>query len=444
MPQRTPSHPRLASIATIALAGWLTLLLVHPPTTLADSTATDAWHTLFDGTDTAQWRGFRKDAFPEQGWSIEEGWLRVHAGGGGGDIITKGAYSSFDLRFEWKCAPGANSGVMFGVDESQGAPWLTGPEYQILDDGEAHSSSDTSAGALYALVPPRGKTLRPAGEVNHGRIVVAGDRIDHYLNGVLVASTMWGSDDWRTRVEKSKFASMPTFGTVRRGHIALQDHGNDVWFRNIEIRRLPAREIELAKGERIRLLDGKDFANWTFHLAEEDARLEDTWSLRDGVLVCTGSPAGYLKTKKTFTNFHLVVEWRWDPVTKKAGNSGVLLRQVGEDRVWPKCVEAQLMSGRAGDFYNIGEFPMRGAPDRTNGRHTAHLRANEHPVGQWNRYDITVRGDRVELRVNGELLNTATEVWETAGHIGLQSEGTEIHFRTVDLYPLAAPEGTEL
>jgi len=164
--------------------------------------------------------------------------------------------------------------------------------------------------------------------------------------------------------------------------------------------------------------------------------MEDTWKVEDGVVICSGTPAGYLKTKEQYTNYLLVVEWRWSPTTKKAGNSGVLLRQIEDDKVWPRCVEAQLMSERAGDFYNIGEFPMRGDPERTKGRHTEHTHSNDYPVGEWNRYDILVSGDRVELHVNGQLLNVATEVLEVPGHICLQSEGTEIHFRTVDLYPI--------
>ena len=172
--------------------------------------------------------------------------------------------------------------------------------------------------------------------------------------------------------------------------------------------------------------------------------MADTWKVQDGILHCAGQPIGYIRTEQDYTNYHLVVEWRWDPVTKKTGNSGVLMRMVGPDRIWPRSIEAQLMAGRAGDFWNIGQFPMKVAEDRTNGRHTAHLHANEKEPGEWNRYDILVAGERVELRVNGELLNSADECLETPGKICLQSEGAPIQFRTVRLYPLdvAAREGS--
>ncbi|MGA1201414.1 MAG: 3-keto-disaccharide hydrolase [Planctomycetota bacterium] len=421
----------------------LALLLVTttftspPPLEATGPAPIGGWTTLFDGTSVEAWRGFKKDAFPAKGWTVEDGWLRVEKGGGGGDIVTRALYQDFDLSFEWKCAPGANSGVMFGVSERESAPWVAGPEFQILDDGDLAADSDISAGALYALASPRGKKLKPAGEVNHGRIVVAGDRIEHYVNGVQVLSVRWGSEDWKKRVAESKFGAMPPFGTVRNGPICLQDHGDDVWFRNIRIRRLRPEEVSLAGGrDPIRLLDGQGLGAWSHFLRGEGAAMEDTWKVEDGVVICSGTPAGYLKTKEQYTNYLLVVEWRWSPTTKKAGNSGVLLRQIEDDKVWPRCVEAQLMSERAGDFYNIGEFPMRGDPERTKGRHTAHTHSNEYPVGEWNRYDILVSGDRVELHVNGQLLNVATEVLEVPGHICLQSEGTEIHFRTVDLYPI--------
>ncbi len=396
------------------------------------------WQVLFDGNSTDQWRGYRRDTFPEKGWVVEDGWLRVVAGGGGGDIISVGEYENFEFELEWKAAKDANSGIMYLTGEEEGAPWMTAPEYQILDDGEAHSASDISAGAMYALYAPEKKTLHPAGKVNRARIVVASNRIDHYLNGVLVCSAVRGSKDWNERVAKSKFGSMARFGTLDRGHISLQDHGNDVWFRNIRIRELSPAEAALGKRARIDLFNGRDLAGWTCHLNDTIAKLEDTWHVADGLLVCKGTPAGYLMTAEEHTNYHLVVEWRWNPETKRAGNSGVLMRKVGPDKVWPKSIEAQLMSGRAGDFYSIGEFPMETDPTRRNGRHTAHLRANEHPAGEWNRYDITVDGEEIELRVNGVLLNRATGCEVVPGAIGLQSEGTEIQFRTVRIYPAEA------
>lgn len=446
------SRPILGALVALTAVALIAPVLLAPvlfaahatgdgANTLTEGEKAAGWQLLFDGISTDGWRGFQKDAFPEKGWSIEDGWLQVEEGGGGGDIVTTGTYDHFEFSFEWKAAPQANSGIIYLASEEEATPWMTAPEYQILDDGEAHSAENTSAGGLYALYSPEKKTLHPAGEVNSGRIVVAGDRIEHYLNGALVLTARRGSDDWNARVAASKFAEMAKFGKVEKGHIALQDHGNDVWFRNIKVRTLSPMEVALAARDAHDLFNGRDLTGWTHHLNAEDAKAEDTWSVEDGVLVCKGQPIGYLRTVDDHTNYHLVVEWRWDPETKNAGNSGVLMRMVGEDKVWPRCIEAQLMSGNAGDFYNIGDFPMTTDPERTNGRHTKRTGTNEHPVGDWNRYDILVDGGKIELRVNGELLNSATEAWETPGKICLQSEGAPIHFRKVRIYPVGTEGG---
>jgi hypothetical protein len=145
---------------------------------------------------------------------------------------------------------------------------------------------------------------------------------------------------------------------------------------------------------------------------------------------------GYLRTKDTFTDYVLKLEWRFNPVTKKAGNSGVLLRVQEPDQVWPRSIEAQLMSGSAGDFWNIGNFVMTADAGRTNGRNTKHLRANEQPLGEWNEYEIIVDGGDVTLNVNGETLNAASNCERIPGTIALQSEGAEIHFRRVRLAPI--------
>ncbi len=146
-----------------------------------------------------------------------------------------------------------------------------------------------------------------------------------------------GGDDFRRRVAASKFNAYEAFGTIRRGHIALQDHGHDVWFRNIRIRDLDAP----MPGE-VRLFNDRDLSGWTAHLPE-GGTMEDVWRVADGILVCGGQPVGYLRTTDDFVNYVLKLEWRFDPVTKKAGNSGVLLRMVGEDKVWLRTDLEQLV-----------------------------------------------------------------------------------------------------
>lgn len=200
-------------------------------------------------------------------------------------------------------------------------------------------------------------------------------------------------------------------------------------------------QAEEKKAREIRLFNGKDLSGWTFFLADPTAKKEDVWSVdaKEGVLICKGNPVGYLRTEKDYTNFILKLEWRFSPVTKKAGNSGVLLRVVGPDKIWPKSIEAQLYSEHAGDFWLIGGTQLQTPPERidpNNPNHRLRTRTNEKPIGEWNTYEITCNGDRITLKVNGEVLNEGTGAEVVPGKIALQSEGTEIHFRNIRLIPL--------
>lgn len=182
-----------------------------------------------------------------------------------------------------------------------------------------------------------------------------------------------------------------------------------------------------------RLFDCKTLEGWTVFPAGDLSK--NTWSVRDGVLVCEGNPVGYIKTTGAYKDFTLTFEWRFDP-KKGAGNSGVLLRMEGADQVWPKSIEAQLHSENAGDIWNIGEFPMTADAARTQGRRTVKEHpTNEKPLGEWNKYAISLQGDRLELWVNGLLQNVATGCGGGAGPIGLQAEGAYIEFRNIVLAP---------
>jgi type 1 glutamine amidotransferase len=189
------------------------------------------------------------------------------------------------------------------------------------------------------------------------------------------------------------------------------------------------------KDEWIELFNGRDLEGWSCFLTD-GKQLGDVWSVKDGAIVCTGRPAGYLFTHAEYDDYILELDWRWSTAGEGGRNSGVLLRLIGEDRIWPKSLEAQLMAGEAGDFWQIEEFAAKTADDRRNGRNTKKTHGNEKPLGEWNRYRITVNRGDVVLAVNGQVLNEATEVFETKGRIALQSEGAEIHFRNVRLLPL--------
>ncbi len=188
-------------------------------------------------------------------------------------------------------------------------------------------------------------------------------------------------------------------------------------------------------GDEVVLFDGTNgLDGWTHHLnASASADPTDTWTVADGVLHCEGQPIGYLRTEEKYENFELTLQWRFDPA-RGAGNSGVLLRMVGEDKVWPTSIEAQLHSGNAGDIWNIGEVDMVVDAARTNGRRTQKARPSaEHPLGEWNSYRIRMDGGELTLEVNGVIQNEATWCEQQPGYICLQSEGAYIEFRDVTL-----------
>lgn len=194
--------------------------------------------TLFDGSSLDHFRGYKSDEIGA-GWKID-GDALMFDGSGGGDLMTKKSYENFELTFDWKVTPGANSGIMYRVTTGDNAPYFSGPEYQILDDAKHRDGKNemTSAGSLYALYKPENKKLSAVGEWNSGKIVHKGNMVEHWLNGSKVVSTEIGSDDWKKRVGESKFKKWKKFGVSTSGHICFQDHGNKVWYRNIKIKQM--------------------------------------------------------------------------------------------------------------------------------------------------------------------------------------------------------------
>jgi hypothetical protein len=206
-----------------------------------------------------------------------------------------------------------------------------------------------------------------------------------------------------------------------------------------------------APGDVVRLFNGRDLAGWSHFLADPKVRMEDVWSVRDGVLVCKGEPLGFLQTTGEHTSFKLLVEWRWPEGAAarlgKTPNSGVLLRVSGEPKAIPRAYEAQLQSGSAGDLYGFWGLPLEGEPARRRearghamlGDMVGFTKADaaEKPEGEWNVYEIVVDGPSIVVHVNGKKVNEARGAAVLPGRIGLQSEGGEIHFRRIELTPIA-------
>ena len=224
------------------------------PNTLSAAEQADGWKLLWDGKSNTGWRSARGEDFPKSGWSMKNGELIVNETGGGeaaagGDIITREKYSDFELVVDFKITPGANSGIKIFVDPTlnKAAGSSIGPEFQILDD-EKHPDAklgrngNRTIGSLYDLIPaPADKKVAPVGEWNRARIRSAGNKVTYWLNGVKTVEFERGSKAWRDVVATSKFKPIAGFGEAKEGHILLQDHGNQVHFRNIKI-KVPAAQ----------------------------------------------------------------------------------------------------------------------------------------------------------------------------------------------------------
>ena len=190
---------------------------------------------------------------------------------------------------------------------------------------------------------------------------------------------------------------------------------------------------ETKEDGKIALFNGKDFAGWNLFLPDKDVDPATVWSAKDGVVHCTGNPAGYMRTEKEYENYRLTFDWRWP---EKGGNSGVLLHITGKDMVWPRSIEGQLGSENAADFWVIRGTDFKEHTDKKDRRVRKKHAHNEKPLGEWNHYEVVCDGNTIRLTINGLLQNEATETSVAKGCIGLQSEGTPVEFRDIVLEPL--------
>src|SRR6185369_12578544 len=237
------SFRKLGLLWVMKLRSFASLVLVLLLARLASAAPAQdgpGWVSLFDGKTSHGWRSFKKPGFPDHGWQVEEGWLHC-LGKNGGDIITDQEFENFELEWDWKQAPGGNSGLKYFITEKRAS--AVGHEYQLIDearepDAKLGEGKRVTAAFYDVLKPAEAPPTKPAGEINHSKLVVRGNHVQHWLNGAKVLEYDCGSEALKAAVAESKFKNVQGFGEKIKGHILLQDHHSEAWFRNIRVHEL--------------------------------------------------------------------------------------------------------------------------------------------------------------------------------------------------------------
>jgi hypothetical protein len=402
------------------------------------ATAPNQKLVLFDGQSFEGWVRYLRDGQGdvEETWSIKPEGILACTGKPAGYIRTDKSYKDYKLRLEYRWAgrPG-NNGIlvhMVGEDrvwpkslECQGGYQNNGDFWEIggVEFNEHKVGGHRVRGRRVIKYGEHHE--KEPGQWNVYEVWCVGGTVRPYVNG--------------------KLMNEATDCSVTEGKICLQSEGAPIEFRNIFIEPATDAPWPVTPEKGTQLFNGTDLDGWVRFVPDDrpiaeskEWTVDRVWSVRDGVLRCEGDPNGYIRTVESYANYRLHLEWRW---TDEPTNSGVLLHRAGIDRVWPMCVEAQLMHQNAGDLWLLSEStivvdgqqigPGRFVPARK--KHAC----NEKPVGEWNSYDIVCDGDTVKLTVNGLLQNVGTEANPSSGPICLQSEGSPIEFRNIYLEPLS-------
>ncbi len=404
------------------------------------------WTRLFDGVSTDGWRGYGREDFPTGRWKVEQGELIGPSTSGnmdGGDIITVAEFTDFELVFDFKVGREGNSGVFYRVQEQDGKGlFQVAAEYQVLDD-TAYIDMGTMdmnthlTGDNYDLHSAVVRPMKPVGEWNTGRIVVEGNHVEHWLNGVMMIEYELYTGEWEALVSASKFGEEEHYARAPSGSIGLQDHGTPVWYRNIKIRKIVVThdvdpstlsireggEAPLLAQELVSIFDGESLDGWTIHGTER-------WYVEEGELVCESGPDaayGYLRTDAMYKDFELTLEFRQEA----DGNSGVFFHATLDGVIitgWQAEVAPPgLYSGGIYESYGRG-WLAQPEPEKD------HLLR----MGDWNEMRIRVVGSRVTTWLNGtEMIDLVDEkIGEATGHIALQIHdggGIKVRWRNLQV-----------
>jgi hypothetical protein len=344
-----------------------------------------------------------------------------------GYIVTEKQYENFIIAFDWKISNGGNSGLLYHVVERPEfkVPYVTGPEYQLIDDAGFPSPIEEwqKAAADYAMYvcDTVKKVLEKAGDWNTSKIVFDNGHVEHWLNGQKVLEFEAWSDDWFTRKGSGKWDNAPEYGLARSGHFAVQDHGSRVWFKNMKIKELPRKPKQES------LFNGKDLTGWDVYGTE-------LWYVENGELICESGPDkeyGYLGTRKYYNDFDLSLEFK----EEANGNSGVFIRSYIKKGVeisgWQ--VEVAPPGHDTGGIYeSYGRGWLYQIPDE---KETI-LKKDD-----WNSMRIKIVGDKVTTWLNGEIMTDLTDgkIGQGKGRIMLQIHsggGIKVRWKNLQLTEL--------
>jgi len=387
----------------------------------------EGWQLLFDGESLDNWKAYNAEGTGS--WLVEDGLLAASGTGSDSDgyIITRKQYHNFNLKFEWKIAPEGNSGVLYHVIESENfsTPYLTGPEYQLVDDVGFPEELEEwqKTGADYAMYVPdvKKKKLNPAGEWNSSSIVFDNGLVEYWLNGEKILEFEAWTDEWFELKNSGKWENAPEYGLSSVGHISLQDHGSRVWFRNMKIKELPKKESPT-----VELFNGEDLSGWIKYGNE-------MWYVEDSLLVCESGPEeqyGYLATEMYYKDFDLSVDFK----QISDGNSGIFFRSVFEGtRVAGWQVEVAPKGHDSGGIYeSYGRGWLNQIPDE---------KEDILKEGEWNTMRVKVVGSEVTTWLNGQEMTHLDDplIGKANGRIALQIHdggGIKVLWKNLVVKPL--------